>query len=218
MQNSPSDEELSVQSYEKPDIDQGTIDWLKTFDIRTSTLTFTKAIANYSTSLKEHFRSFPEIIAYSNEFFYKQAQMELTVNRIRTQPITQTLVFEQIETKGKTGANINLDEIIFIAEDIKKRIANGFKGSIGIITSFREQQIRLEEYIQEHFNYRQLQKEHDLAVWFVRDVQGEERDLVYYSFTEDKKLGNADLKTIYPVVGGVASPRRVKLRTIKCRV
>lgn len=203
------------QVYEKPNIDQGTIDWLKTFDIRTSTLSFTKAIANYSTSLKEHFRSFPEIIDYSNEVFYRPAQMELVVNRIRTQPITQTLIFEHIETKGKTGANVNLDEIIFIADDIKKRLENGFKGSIGVITSFREQQQRLEEYLREHFNYRQLQKDHDLAVWFVRDVQGEERDIVYYSFVEDKKLGNADLKSIYPVVGGVAdSPRSIKMQQL----
>lgn len=210
-----TDDDPIQQTYEKPNIDQGTIDWLKTFDIRTSTLSFTKAIANYSTSLKEHFRSFPEIIDYSNEIFYRPAQMELIVNRIRTQPITQTLIFEQIDTKGKTGANVNLDEIIFIAEDIKKRIANGFKGSIGVITSFREQQLRLEEYMQEHFNYRQLQKDHDLAVWFVRDVQGEERDIVYYSFVEDKKLGNADLKTIYPVVGGVAdSPRSIKMQQL----
>ncbi len=48
---------------------EGTILWLKTFNIRTSTLSFAKAIANYTTSLKEHYRSFPEIIDYSNEFF-----------------------------------------------------------------------------------------------------------------------------------------------------
>jgi hypothetical protein len=66
--------------------EDGTVLWLKTFNIRTSTLTFAKAIANYTTSLKEHFRSFPEIISYSNDHFYKEAQMELTVNRIRTSP------------------------------------------------------------------------------------------------------------------------------------
>ncbi len=36
----------------------GKILWLKTFTIRTSTLSFAKAIANYTTSLREHYRSF----------------------------------------------------------------------------------------------------------------------------------------------------------------
>jgi hypothetical protein len=40
----------------------GAVLWLKTFNIRTSTLSFARAIANYTTSLSEHYRSFPEII------------------------------------------------------------------------------------------------------------------------------------------------------------
>jgi len=50
----------------------------------------------------------------------------------------------------------------------------------------------------------ELKKNHDLAVWFVGDVQGEERDLVYYSLVEDSKYGNADLRNIYPVINGAA--------------
>ena len=62
-----------------------------------------KAIANYTTSLREHFRSFPEIISYSNEFFYKPAQIELSINRIRTKPISEVLRFLKVETKGSSG-------------------------------------------------------------------------------------------------------------------
>ena len=53
-----------------------------------------------------------------------------------------------------------------------------------------------------------LEGDHKLTVWFVGDVQGEERDIVYYSFVEDKKLGNADLRTIYPTIGGTADTTR----------
>lgn len=183
---------------------EGTILWLKTFDIRTSTLTFAKAIANYTTSLKEHFRSFPEIIGYSNDFFYKEAQMELLVNRIRTKAIGEVLQFIQVKCQGKSGANTNLDEIEAIGDDIQKRLDAGFKGSIGIITSFKEQQARLEQYLNERFNMPILVRDHKLAVWFVGDVQGEERDLVYYSFVEDNEVGNANLASIYPVIDGSA--------------
>ncbi len=182
----------------------GTVLWLKTFNIRTSTLTFAKAIANYTTSLKEHFRSFPEIIGYSNDFFYKEAQMELIVNRIRTKPIGEVLQFIPVTTQGLAGPNTNLDEIEAIMADIQKRIDNGFSGTIGIITSFKEQQARMEQALNEKFNMAVLKRDHKLAIWFVGDVQGEERDIVYYSFVEDKNLKNANLASIYPVIGGTA--------------
>jgi superfamily I DNA and/or RNA helicase len=197
-----NDDEQQSDTLLKPQ--EGTILWLKTFDIRTSTLTFAKAIANYTTSLKEHFRSFPEIIGYSNDFFYKEAQMELLVNRIRTKPIGEVLQFIQVDCQGKSGANVNLDEIDAIGDDIQKRIDTGFKGTIGIITSFKEQQARLEQYLNERFNMPLLVRDHKLAIWFVGDVQGEERDLIYYSFVEAKDINNANLASIYPVVGGTA--------------
>lgn len=193
----------------------GTVLWLKTFNIRTSTLTFAKAIANYTTSLTEHFRSFPEIISYSNDHFYKEAQMELTVNRIRTKPISEVLQFISVETQGKAGPNTNLDEIEAIANDIKKRLDNGFKGTIGIITSFKEQEARMEQSLNERFNMAALRRDHKLTVWFVGDVQGEERDIIYYSFVEDKKLKNANLTSIYPVLEGTAdSIRSLKMQRL----
>ena len=186
----------------------GTVLWLKTFNIRTSTLTFAKAIANYTASLKEHFRSFPEIISYSNDFFYKEAQMELIVNRIRTKPIGEVLQFINVTTQGLAGPNTNLDEIEAITMDMQKRLDNGFKGTIGIIASFKEQQARLEQTINAKFNMAALRRDHKLAIWFVGDVQGEERNIVYYSFVEDKKLNNAKLANIYPVIGGAADTIR----------
>jgi very-short-patch-repair endonuclease len=120
-----------------------------------------------------------------------------------------------VGTKGKSGNNVNLDEIDAVVSDLDKRIKNGFKGSIGIITSFKEQQARMEQALNEKLNLPHLRKNHDLAVWFVGDVQGEERDLVYYSFVEDEKYGNGDLRTIYPVLGGTAdSIRSLKMQRL----
>lgn len=185
--------------------EEGTKDWLKTFNIRTSTLNFAKALRNYSISLDTHFRSFPEIIDYSNEFFYKKCQIPLIVNRIRTKPIKEVLRFIKVETKGNSGNNLNFDEIEAIKNDLNNLISNGYKGTVGIITSFREQKQQMEKVLsKEMANYYKLQRDHKLSIWFVADVQGEERDTVYYSFVEDKKLGNGSLKSIYPVPGQVA--------------
>lgn len=210
-----SDDDIQSDTLIRPQDNPGAVLWLKTFNIRTSTLAFAKAIANYTTSLKEHFRSFPEIIGYSNEFFYKPAQQELIVNRIRTKPIGETLRFISVKSKGRAGQNTNLDEIDAIIADIQTNLQNGFKGTIGIIASFKEQQARLEEALNERTNLPVLRRDHKIVVWFVGDVQGEERDIVYYSFVEDQSIQNADLRSIYPVIGGTAdSIRSLKMQRL----
>jgi len=202
-----NEEDAVIEPIYKPQ--DGTVEWLKTFSIRTSTLNFAKAIKNYGTSLDVHFRSYPEIINYSNEFFYEPNQIPLVINRIRTKPIKDVLRFIKVETKGNSGNNINIDEIETIKDDIQKLVKSNFKGTIGIITSFREQKNKTEELLHKELpNYHKLKRDNKLTVWFVGDVQGEERDIVYYSFVEDNKFGNADLGTIYPVIGGKADTIR----------
>jgi len=201
------DEDMFLEPIYVPE--DGTQEWLKTFSIRTSTLNFAKALKNFSTSLDTHFRSFTEIIDYSNEFFYKQRQIPLIVNRIRTKPIKEVLRFIPVTTQGHSGNNVNLDEIEAIKNDIQNLIDNGFKGTIGIITSFREQKYKMEEVLRKELpRFHYLQKDQKLTIWFVGEVQGEERDIVYYSFVEDKQLGNANLGTIYPTIGGSADTIR----------
>ena len=208
------EEEQTIEPIYKPE--EGTKEWLKTFSIRTSTLNFAKALKNYSTSLDTHFRSFPEIIDYSNEFFYKPSQTTLIVNRIRTKPIKETLRFIKVETQGNAGQNVNLDEIDAIRKDIQGVLASGFKGTIGIITSFREQKDRMFEVLRRELpNFHYLEKDHKFTVWFVGDVQGEERDIVYYSFVEDRKIGNGSLRHIYPIIGGSADNiRKLKMQRL----
>jgi hypothetical protein len=61
----------------------------------------------------------------------------------------------------------------------------------------------------------ELKKNHNLAIWFMAEVQGEERDLVYYSFVEDSKYGNANLGNNYPVIGGTAdNSRKFKMQRL----
>ncbi|MBM3854798.1 MAG: hypothetical protein FJ399_16870, partial [Verrucomicrobia bacterium] len=213
VQEQPEDDQES--SRVEP-VSAGTKEWLKTFSVRTSTLSFAKALKNYSDSLNIHFRSFPEIISYSNDFFYRQSQIDLVPNRIRTKPIGDVLRFLPVQTQGNSGRNVNLDEIEAIKADLERLHAAGYMGTIGVICSFKEQTARMEEVLRKELPfYTELERDHRFQVWFVGDVQGEERDLVYYSLVQDKRWGNADLRTIYPIVGGTADNiRRLKMQRL----
>jgi len=60
-----------------------------------------------------------------------------------------------------------------------------------------------------------LKADNNLKIWFVGDVQGEERDMIFYSFVQDDKYKTADLRTIYPVVGGTADNiRKLKMQRL----
>ncbi len=209
------DEETEESSSIIP-VAPGTREWLKTFSVRTSTLAFAKALQNYSASLNTHFRSFPEIISYSNDVFYRPSQIELVTNRIRTKPIGDVLRFLPVTTRGMSGRNVNLDEIEAIQRDIERMTADDYTGTIGVICSFKEQTARMDEIVRKKMAiYPDLVRKHKFAIWFVGDVQGEERDLVYYSFVQDKTYDNADLKTIYPALGGSADNiRRLKMQRL----
>ena len=70
----------------------------------------------------------------------------------------------------------------------------------------------MEQVLNEKLNITELKRNHNLAIWFVGDVQGEERDIVYYSFVEDS---NAELRNIYPVIGGTADNiRKLKMQRL----
>ena len=197
-------------------VSPGTREWLKTFSVRTSTLAFAKALQNYSASLNTHFRSFPEIISYSNDVFYRPSQIELITNRIRTKPIAEVLRFLPVTTQGLAGRNINLDEIEAIQHDIERIVGADYRGTIGVICSFKEQTARMEEMFRQNMTiHPDLVRNHKFRIWFVGDVQGEERDLIYYSFVQDRKQDNADLRTIYPTVGGTADNiRKLKMQRL----
>jgi very-short-patch-repair endonuclease len=103
-----------------------------------------------------------------------------------------------------------------IQKDMEEALRNGYKGTIGVICSFREQAGRMEEMFRKEMEiYPDLVRNHRFTIWFVGDVQGEERDTVYYSFVQDKKIDNADLRTIYPILGGTADNiRRLKMQRL----
>ena len=136
--------------------------------------------------LDEHYRSKPDIIAFSNEEFYFN---ELKVMTNNLQDKTQALF--QLETKGKRNKKgFNQTEVNLIIKEIKKIIeldkntTTEQKQTIGILSPFRSQVDQIVVSIQESLNFSDIEN-HRILVGTAHSFQGEERDVMFISFALD---------------------------------
>lgn len=171
------------------------LDKLENFNIKNSILEFMKNIANYHTVLKKHFRGYYELIQYSNQHFYDGA---LEVMKIRSKPIQDVLQFHVIEPyeKEEVRKNTNEKETEWILKELVRLKEEGYKGSIGIITPFAEQQKWMTKKIMEHMDYEYFKRTFQLKIMTFDSCQGEERDIIYYSMVE--KQNQKKLIYIFP--------------------
>ncbi|GLR20173.1 AAA domain-containing protein [Portibacter lacus] len=139
------------------------------------------------TFLNEHFRSFPDIISFSNSKFYNNSLHLMTAT-----PITNILKHLYIHhvsgvrnTKGENLAEANaiIKKMLSVVEKEVDLDAD-LSSKIGIISPFRAQVSLLKSLIRETFSLEQIKK-HDLLIGTPYHFQGEERDIMLISFTLD---------------------------------
>lgn len=166
------------------------------FNIKTSILEFVRSMANYTCSLKKHFRGYLELIAYSNETFYDKS---LQVMKIRGKPISEVIQVEVITSDDSPGGlrNTNKSEAGHIMEVLRKLKAGGFTGTVGIITPFTNQQQLIASLVYDSDDYFYYKNTFDIRVWTFDTAQGQERDLILYSMVE--RPAEDTLKYIFPV-------------------
>lgn len=163
---------------------------VKNFDVKSSILDFVRSVANYKGFLRKHFRSYNELINFSNETFY--ARM-LQVMKIRSRPLDEIIQFHAVdpEPTPEDKANINVAEADYIVAQISDLEASGFKGTIGIITPFTDQQRYIASRVFDSPNFGLWRSLFKIKVMTFDTCQGEERDIVFYSMVErdtDDKL------------------------------
>jgi hypothetical protein len=165
------------------------------FNIKKSILDFCRFVTNYQTMLKKHFRCYPEIIGYSNKYFYNSG---LQCMKARALPISEVIKFTQVDTEGVQDQYrlTNTTEANFILEQFKSLKSKGYEGSFGVITPHREQATYINNLLNES-DISDWLHEHYLKVMTFDTCQGEERDYILYSMVashqEDKHW------TIFPV-------------------
>ncbi|MCL4854541.1 MAG: ATP-binding protein, partial [Bryobacteraceae bacterium] len=170
--------------------------------------------------LDEHFRSLPQIIAFSNREFYADAL------RIMTRR-PETTALRAIELRRVQGSRneqgVNRAEADALVEEVTRRIGreaglSGTASSIGILSPFRDQVDHLLARIEKAVSLDALRK-HDILVGTAHTFQGEERDVMYLSLVVDPESHAATFRFLNnPNVFNVAVTRARNYQYVFCSV
>lgn len=166
------------------------------FDVKNSILKFMRFIRNYECQLKKHFRCYPEIISFSDKYFYADS---LQCMKVRGVPIDDVIKFDVIDHDGKLdeSKNTNEMEVNYIIKQLKKLHETGTEQSLGIITPHREQVTLLFDKINELQERDWLFGKCKLKIMTFDTCQGEERDHIFYSMVATKEKDR--LNWIFPI-------------------
>lgn len=186
------------------------------FDIKNSILKFSRFIRNYECQLKKHFRCYPEIISYSDKYFYDNT---LQCMKIRGKQIEDVIKIEVIDHDGKFDENKNTNEleIEHIIKKLKEFKEKEIGQSIGIITPHREQVTLLFDKINELPERDWLFGKCKLKIMTFDTCQGEERDYIFYSMVATKEKDRLnwiflkDFSSIIDEIDGTIKSQRMNV-------
>ncbi|MCG6534129.1 MAG: AAA domain-containing protein [Syntrophales bacterium LBB04] len=171
-------------------------DKVDSFNIKNSILDFIRNITNYQCSLKKHFRSYIELIGFSNQTFY---QKSLQVMKIRGKSIGDVIQFYILDSSGEyeKHKNTNQAEADYLLRMLQRLKEEQFRGTVGIITPFTNQQKLISNMVYSSPDWQFYHDEFKLRVMTFDSCQGDEKDLIYYSMVEKPK--EDILKYVFPV-------------------
>lgn len=163
--------------------------WLENvwnFDIKYSILKFSQSIQNYKCQLRKHFRCYPEIISYSDKYFYAGS---LQCMKIRWKAIEEVIKFDIIPHDGliDVSKNTNMLEVDFIIEKLQEFHDSWIVQSIGIISPHQHQVSLLQDKIWDLDIKSWLFDTCKLKIMTFDSCQGEERDYIFYSMVASEQ-------------------------------
>lgn len=143
----------------------------------------------YIHFLNEHYRSLPDLIAFSNKKFYNRALNIMTDTP--TAQINGNLHLQRVNGKRLNNGK-NKEEAAFILQkieqliELEKGLPASLCQSIGILSPFREQSDLIAKLIDQTVPLDAIQR-HQILVGTPHFFQGEERDVMFLSFALDNE-------------------------------
>ncbi|MCI5056940.1 MAG: AAA domain-containing protein, partial [Flavobacteriales bacterium] len=146
--------------------------------------------------LNEHYRSIPEIIDFSNQYFYSDALNLMT--KLTFESKVGGLIWRKCDG-NRMASGVNEKEAREIVQSLNKLIS--FEevkdmsqcSSVAIISPFRKQVNFLKSLLSQELSLQEMKK-HDIIVGTPFELQGEERTRVYVSWVIDDAVQQGTLQ------------------------
>lgn len=139
--------------------------------------------------LRDHHRSFADIIEFSNtEFYENKLRVATNYNNLNC-PENISAGIHWVDIVGKTvrpsfGGACNELEASAVVEEIKRIVIdNEYTGTLGVVTPFKAQADKIKSLIENNSELKNALLTNDFIVDTVHKFQGDERDLIFFSPT-----------------------------------
>lgn len=149
--------------------------------------------------LRDHHRSYGDIIEFSNAEFY-DGKLRVATNYDKLKcPKNIAPGIRWIDVEGKTvrppsGGAYNDSEAAAIVKEVERLVVkNGYNGTVGVVTPFRAQAERIRKTIEKHTELKNALAMNDFLVDTVHKFQGDERDLMFFSPVISKGTSQGEL-------------------------
>lgn len=160
-----------------------------------------------SQLLQEHYRSPRELIGFSNEYFYNN-QLNVVNHSYLTYKDTNRVLLNHyvpyIPADDDVSDSVNNSEVKAIVEFLREiKIDKKYAGlGIAVLTFFNDQADLLRSAIEHEFGAK-----HDIKISIIEGIQGDERDIVIYSFV----IRDPSQKSKYVALAGEGGEIRPEL-------
>lgn len=147
---------------------------------------FAEARGVESVFLSETYRSHADIADYSNESFYdNRLRVAVDPLKLSVPPgirpgLHWTAVAAEIRSGGPNGCHCP-EECDVVIRQITELLESGYRGTIGVVTPFRQQANRINDALYEQGISQGILKETRLHVDTSHGFQGDERDVMLFS-------------------------------------
>ncbi len=158
----------------------------KIFDYRNRSILdlFISKVQNQEqvTFLREHFRSTPSLIEFSNQHFY-EGQLEILKSTPKHTTHKQIELFELKGERNEKGVNeTEAKAVLLKIDELIEKYANENKApSLGIISPYSAQVSYINRLLREKYDLKILRK-FDLLCGSPYSLQGSEREIILISF------------------------------------
>lgn len=127
--------------------------------------------------LKQQYRGFANFMNFSNKKFYNNA-----IKNDKLSDDNNSIQVIQVNGAISAGKTVNNEECKEIIKQIKDIVQGGNDTTIGILSPFRDQVKHIEKIICNVFTLEEIEK-HKILVGTAHSFQGEERDIMFLSWT-----------------------------------